>query len=244
MVRPAFSIALLSEDSSERTWKGLRRVVEKMLRRFEDDGFTPRVEIVPPRPDLRPVLIANRWRSTKPRDQADKRELWRYIARKIAEAGGFVFFHYDGDEVWSRRANSEAIEQFDSEVRVRVAQVLGGAGRSPAQVSELLTRLVECVPFYSVESWTYQATDRAVELCQANCSGAHVATFQSWAANRAALDDVSKPKDSCCLKDRHNDDLGDRVQVWEVVGAGRSLTAFAWNLYACVDLRPALAFPD
>ncbi len=69
------------------------------------------------------------------------------------------------------------------------------------------------MPFYSVESWTYQATDRAGELCRESRCGAHVDTFQSWAANRAALDDVSKPKECCCLEDRYNDHLGDKVHV-------------------------------
>ena len=65
-MRPRFSIALLSEDSSEHTRMGLQAILEKLLRRFEDDGFTRRVEIVPVDAKLRPILIANRWRSTRP----------------------------------------------------------------------------------------------------------------------------------------------------------------------------------
>src|SRR5262245_23534306 len=64
LVRPRFSIALLSEDRSKHTWRGLMAIVEKLLRRFEEDGFTRRTEIVPADPNVRPVLIANRWRNT------------------------------------------------------------------------------------------------------------------------------------------------------------------------------------
>lgn len=248
-MRPRFSIALLSEDH-ERTWRGLRSMVEKLFRRFEDDGFTPRIELLPADANVRPVLIANYWRSTKPRYEAEKRELWRYLARKISEKDGFVLFHHDGDTPWSRRHESTARSRFTDEVRTRVAQVLSGERArpgerlSPDEIARRMERLVECVPFYSVESWLYQATAHASSLCYQKHRGAHSGSFETWAADRKLLDEVDKPKDVCCLGDEHNEALGKHVPVWEVIQAGGSLTFFAWSLHACRELWDALAFPD
>jgi len=139
----------------------------------------------------------------------------RYLARKIAEPGGFVVFHYDGDERWSERAESPARAQFDREIRRRVEQVLS-ASRMPREViARHLARLIECVPFYSLEAWTYQATARAIALC----------------------------REEVCLRDAHNADLGKHVPVWEVVQAGRSMTWFVWSLHAQGELEDALASP-
>lgn len=223
---------------------GLQAILEKLLRRFEDDGFTRRVEIVPADPKLRPILIANRWRSTQPRDEAEKRELWKYLARKVAEPGGFVVFHYDGDESWSRRAESSARAQFDREIRRRVEQVLVASPRVPRDaIAGHLARLIECVPFYSVEAWTYQATERAIALCREKHRGTDVNRFEAWGRDRTALDDLPKPKDEICLRDAHNADLGKHVPVWEVAQAGRSMTWFVWSLHANGELEDALASP-
>lgn len=240
MVRPRFSIALLSEDRSEQTWHGLKAIVQKLLRRFEDDGFTPRIEVLPAEPSVRPVLIANRWRSTKPRDQAEKRELWAYIARKIAEPGGFVIFHYDGDERWSKRTETQALAQFSREVRTRVEQVLATKGRSREEIARRMERLIECVPFYSIEAWTYQATERAIAMCRQNHRGADVEKFEAWGGDRTMLDDVYQPKKATCLHDAHNAELGKHVAVWEVIQAGRSMTWFLWGLHCSRELLDAL----
>lgn len=242
-MRPRFSIALLSEDRSEPTWRGLKAILQKLLRRFEDDGFTPCTEFVPAEPNVRPVLIANRWRSTQARDESEKRELWKYLARKISEPGTFVVFHYDGDSPWSKRTESPARAQFDREVRTRVEQVLSGARLSRAEISRRMERLIECVPFYSVEAWTYQATPRAVALCREKHRGADMEKFKAWGANRRELDEVWKPKDASCLRGEHNEELGQHVPVWEVVEAGCSMTWFVWSLHGCRELSDALALP-
>lgn len=243
-MRPRFSIALLSEDRSEHTRMGLQAILEKLLRRFEDDGFTPRVEIVPADPKLRPILIANRWRSTQPRDEAEKRELWKYLARKIAEPGGFVVFHYDGDTPWSERAESPARAQFDREIRRRVEQALVASPRVPREaVAGYLGRIIECVPFYSVEAWTYQATARATALCGEKYRGVDAQKFEAWGRDRTLLDDLPKPKKQSCLEDAHNADLGKHVPVWDVVQAGCSMTWFVWCLHGHGGLEDALASP-
>lgn len=234
-MRPRFSIALLTEDRSEGTWVGLKALVERLLRRFEDDGFTRRLEIVPADANVRPVLIANRWRSREARDEPAKRELWNYLARVISEPGGFVVFHYDGDTLWRKRTESKGIQQFD-EVRTRVAQVLSGRRVAPDEIARRLGRLIECVPFYSVEAWLYQATGRAIELCRQKHRAADVDKFEKWSADRTLLDDVLQPKEATCLRDAHNDDLGKHVPVWEVAQAGRSLMWFVWALHRFPEL--------
>jgi hypothetical protein len=120
-VKPRFSIALISEDG-DASWPGLKAIVTKLLRPFEDDGFTPRLEILPADDDV-PRAMHKHWRTRSPNDQQAKRALIRYLARKISEPRGFVIFHYDGDEAWSQRT-SKAQDAFDCEVRRRVEQVL------------------------------------------------------------------------------------------------------------------------
>ncbi len=235
---------LLTEDKSEQTWRGLKALVEKLLRRFEDDGFTPRVEVVPAEPNVKPIVIANRWESTKPGDEPKKRLLYRYLAWAISEPGGFVIFHYDGDNPWAGRQGSPRPAKFAREVRTRVEQILRGERLPPDEIARRLARLVECVPFYSVEAWLYQATQRAIDVCREQYRGADVHKFKEWGANRTLLDDIHKPKAATCLEDKHNDDLGKHVPVKDVVQVGRSLTCFLWALLACPELADALALPD
>ena len=103
-----------------------------------------------------------------------------------------------------------------------------------------MARLLECVPFYSIEAWLYQSTDAALALCRSNYQGADASTFSKWAENRALLDEVLKPKDRTCLRDKHNEELADGLPVREVLQAGRSLTWFAWVLLSCPDLEHLL----
>jgi hypothetical protein len=229
---------LLSEDGA-RSWQGLKAILQKLLRRFEDDGFTPRVEILPAEL-LGTITLGNRWRSTNPRDQREKRDLWRYVARKISEPGGFVVFHYDGDMPWMARSSAQARAQFERELRLRVRQVLAGH-TDGGELDRRLARLIECVPYYSIEAWTYQATERATELCKKYYDGADVGKFEHWQVHRAELDDVKQPKKKTCLKDEHNDDLGKHVPVWEVEQARCSLSAFISELRLCGDLSDAVA---
>src|SRR5262249_385853 len=147
-------------------------------------------------------------RSKQARDEAEKRELWRYLARKISEPGGFVVFHYDGDSVWSKRTESQARAQFDREVRTRVEQVLSGSQLSREEIARRMGRLIECIPFYSVEAWMYQATTRAITLCREKYRGVDIEKFEAWGERRAELDEVWKPKEKSCLGSEHNEDLG------------------------------------
>lgn len=238
-----FSIILLSEDASAAARSGLTTIVEKLFKRFEDDGLTPRVEMLPAPGNVRPIVIANRWRSAQAKDEPEKRELWRYLARVVSEQRSFVVFHYDGDTVWSKRHQAGSVEKF-GEVRTKVAQALHAVGKtplSPDEINRRLARLIECVPFYSVEAWTHQATEHGIALCKAKGCGSHIERFKEWAADRTKLDDVLKPKEATCLRDAHNEELGKHVPVWDVVDAKRSLAAFASNLRANGELEEALA---
>ncbi|TKD12476.1 hypothetical protein [Polyangium fumosum] len=165
-------------------------------------------------------------------------------SRSAPEPGGFVIFHYDGDTTWARRAEAKTREQFDREIRNRVAQVLSGARRSPDEIAQKLGRIIECVPFYSIEAWTYQATAKAIALCREKHRGDDIPTFEAWGADRTKLDEVHKPKEKTCLGGEHNEMLGKSVAVWDVVQAGGSMMWFVWSLHACRDLEDALALPS
>jgi hypothetical protein len=240
-VTPAFSIALLIEDKSDKTWRGLRAILEKLLHRFEDDGFTVRAEILPRDVATRPIMNGNRWRSADPRDHASKVDLVKYLARKVSEAHGFALFHYDGDVAWIRKNESGSPEQFEREIRFKVHQVLANDGVPDSEIRRRLGRLLECVPFYSVEAWTYQATERAIQICEERYRGADAETFRAWSRDRATLDDEHKVKERTVLGGNHNDELGPHVPVRDVVDAGRSLAAFVASLLACSEFRGALA---
>ncbi len=116
--------------------------------------------------------------------------------------------------------------------------VLSGDGVSGRRLS----CLIECVPFYSVEAWMYQATQRAAELCRQHHGGVGVELFEAWAANPTALDEHPKPKTATPLADRHNDELGRSCPVPQVLQLGKSMTHFAWALHACSDLEDELDF--
>ena len=104
-----------------------------------------------------------------------------------------------------------------------------------------LARLVLVMPFWSIEAWCYQNTDVAIRLCHEHHSGADVSLFQRWQQDRTALDDVPKPKDTACLRDRHNRELSSQgFPADDVYLAGTSFAAAVDALASIPDLRAAL----
>jgi hypothetical protein len=237
-------ILLLSEDASKDARPTLEALVKKMLRLVDEQCRTNALRFEPPEEATAVITRANLWKSAKPADHQKTVALCRMLATKLAEQpAGFVLFHIDGDRRWSERAKSENCAKFDRLIRARVRDVLvhEKPDWTAAELDRCMARLVLLVPFYSIEAWTYQNTQRARTLCREHHGGRDVDRFEAWERDRAALDEVEQPKHATCLADRHNRDLAENAFPHrEACAAGTSLAAAVEALSACTDLRDAL----
>jgi hypothetical protein len=148
-----------------------------------------------------------------------------------------VVFHFDGDTPWADRARSQTPVQFDREVRVRVRQHLS---KDPDSIESRMARLIEVTPHYSVEAWTFQATDHAIGICRKKYFGRDVNKFEQWSLDRGELDEVVKPKEETCLSNRHNAELAERVPCRQVLAAGKSFSELLKRLRSCPELAPLI----
>ncbi len=175
------------------------------------------------------MLAANRWKSATTRDEPKVRELCRSIATKLGRAAGgapwFVLFHYDGDRVWSQRETSENASKFEQQIRARVRHALaappprlavrrgeapppsGAVAKSAGDIETLLRRLVEVVPFYSMETWLFQNLEVAKAHCRRVCGGGHEPLLEAWRRGQPRLDEVLQPKEALCFRDQANAEL-------------------------------------
>ena len=179
-------------------------------------------------------MAGNSWKSKLPQDRHRRVTLVNAIATKILEANGFVFFHFDGDTTWSNRAASttetQMVEGISNSVRLRLQEKL-----KRSDVTAEMSRLVCVVPYYSIESWTYQSTPAAMALCQAKC-GKCAALINTWGHNRRLLDEVSQPKNIVCFGSRHNAELSQTIPAQEVLEADASFAATAIRVLCCCEL--------
>lgn len=131
MSSPPFTVLVLTEDKAG--WEVVRTVIRKALEEID-----PKARVWPEELWVRPssaVAQAARgsyWKSTSERDQAGRRALIREITTHLLRPGGFVIFHFDGDEPWSKRQDSENVskwEDFGLLVTQNIQQRKGGAHR-------------------------------------------------------------------------------------------------------------------
>jgi hypothetical protein len=259
----AVEIVYLGEDTSKDTTRALRRVIEHMLREIRPTLSLSRVEFKPSAPDERLALRANDWEGATDKATNHTKTLCNSIATRLLtslETGVpcFVLFHYDGDEVWSARRESERSKRFARLIRVGVQRVLENraAGRTvhrkgfkppppraaftAEHVGLFLSRLVEIVPFYCLETWLYHNFRVAKARCQERC-GRHVSTIESWERGEPPLDEVDKPKEKLCFQDHCNFDLaGAGFPAAELYYAQTSFFAAVEDVCACPGLVEAL----
>lgn len=235
MRRHALSVLVLTEDSSADAHEVVSCLTRRAFQVVEERCHTHRIEWQPASDEARVATRGNLWKSRK-RDR-ELRDLVRSIATKLGEGGavpGFVVFHFDGDRPWSQRDQSENLARFGEIIEYRVRVLLAGHG-----LAHTVAKLIPLVPFYSIESWTYQNIARARQLC---CDRAeHRALLDAWEADRASLDEVVRPKEALCLGDRYNKDLcGQGWPVAEVAEAGASFAAAVEAMRGCEPLVEAL----
>lgn len=247
------SILLLTEDRAEQALSTIEALTRKMFRQIDpaSDLSPTKVLFEPATDDARAVARANNWKSPTRHNLVAFRQ---YIAAHLTRGEGFVVFHIDGDRVYAERGTSENVRKFDDLVRRPVRIILEGPPpkrreRQPppqprAGVDERLSKLFLLTPFYSIESWLYQNVATAMRLCRQNvaCGGKCVARLTAWEADRAALDEVDKPKTSLCFRDRHNAELaGGGFPIAAVLAAKKSLHDVVAVMGRCLALTRALA---
>ncbi|MFS8071802.1 MAG: hypothetical protein ACMG6S_35980 [Byssovorax sp.] len=103
-----------------------------------------------------------------------------------------------------------------------------------------MIRLRRLTPFYSIEAWLYQNTIEARRLCATAC-GRHLEMIKEWEEKGGALDEISKPKEVLCLKDRCSHELASHGFPYEQAFAvGKSYADTVMHLVECDELCAAI----
>lgn len=249
MPAPCYMSALvLSEDGSSSAFDTVRMFVKHILLAVDPRTQTHVIDFEPPSdPAAREALSGNRWREG--RGPAYVR-LLSAIAAKLAEPGGFVFFHFDGDTTWTERQACLTGRQFDELIVRRIPDLicarLASTNERPKRkafreasceeidslVARAMPRLFSVVPHYSVEAWCYQNTGLARELCARSSRGRPSCTqCAQWELDRTLLDEIEKVKEECRLRSDHNADLAGKEYPWPAVLAADK--SFAFTVRQC-----------
>lgn len=256
---PNLSVLLLTEDSGGDAFATFQKVARELLKQV--DAY---VNTQPERLAFEPVrskealqaLHANIWKSDKARDRQKQVALLGTIATQLMLENGWALFHFDGDRSWTNRDSSENAGKFRDRVwdkvrlliRMELEKREDRAGRPvvPNELDEranrLMTRLKQVVPYYSMESWLFQNTREAVRLCDEHYKGRDAERFREWEQDRAALDEVMKPKEEVCLGAKHNLELASQgFPAREVHAAGKSFAAVVQEFAQDEELTEALS---
>jgi hypothetical protein len=206
------TIYILTEDSGKDSFETLKALILQMLRCHEKDhrGSEICFETL-----HAPIVQANGWKNLKKQQQVT--DLARALATKVLEPNAFICFHFDADCAWSSvyqpsgqldLSASENWTKFEEIIISRVMTTLTtakGARISAAQASYCIQeKLFRLIPFYSIESWLFQNIDCAEQISLEQYDAANADEFAEWRQDRAQLDEHHQPKDTICLKAKHN----------------------------------------
>lgn len=237
MIESRVLILLLTEDSGADAHDTHEALLRALLRDLGPGHDPRRIHVEPADAAQKSAMRGNAWDSTRKEDHPRRVALVRSIATRICQSSqSFVVFHYDGDRAWADEANCPRRAVFGRLIRTAVSQLIPTRYDSTAR-ARAMSRLIELVPFYSVEAWLYQNTHTATRICRTTCGGRDVERFEAWAKDRAILDEVSKPKEETVLGDKHNRELAtDGFPTKAVLAVGKSFSAARQSLVACDDL--------
>lgn len=237
------SILVLTEDSGQDGFATIQAFVMAILQKIAPNVRLELIDIEPTE-DANALrsMRGNRWMDEKTSDSHYYRTtLIQSIATKLGE-GGFVVFHCDGDTSWKKRNDSTKKTKFGKLMEPGIRARLRDTVRlTPKNIDAAMKRVLIMLPHYSIESWLYQNTDVAIRICRAQYAGKDVAQFEVWAAERKRLDEEDKPKDTVCLKDKHNHALATTNYPFDVaVAVGKSFKQAVGQFEECSDLKAAL----
>lgn len=91
-----------------------------------------------------------------------------------------------------------------------------------------MSRLIFVLPYYSIESWTFQHFDRLRTFVRGN----EQQIVDDWERDRASLDEVLKPKEKLSVGSTKNKELAtcERYPGQRVYDAGTSFSSFVDHL--------------
>lgn len=260
------TMLVLSEDSSPDGAPTVGTLVSRMLAHLGCETHLLQFRSIA-EPAAVEVVGGNRWQGLKnARVESTLRRVCAEVAGVLRSPNGFVAWHVDADHAWGDGSESLNERRLREVIEQRVRRIVADEddvpdlrrrrARKPAAAEltsrpaerrdheELMAKFVRLVPSYSIESWLYQNTSRAVALCREHHRGEHVAKLEAWADDRSRLDEVERPKDTTCLSDKHNLDLArSAFPVASVVGQSPSFSRAVERLSTCLPLVEALR-PD
>lgn len=260
-------VLVLSEDSGKDGAEVLKAVMRKALAHVFP-GDTRRMSFTPADDSTAHWVHAARWKSEAPvgRGQAgqhhrDLRDLVRTIATWLLKRNplGMVAFHYDGDTVWSCRANAKTPAQFQAIIKPKIETLLAdptqgaprrekvptSSGLQGDALAAALARLVEVVPHYSMEAWLCLNAAELRRLASVDAVPLDVHTkLADWTSEPGSLQEIHKIKDDGWPHDKHNLSLA--KNAWSAIHASEHSDSFAdlvTKLSNLNDVRAVLTPP-
>lgn len=238
------TVLAISEDSSRDAFFVVQALTKQILRYASEGRPIHHVDYLPLRePDAEQAVRGNLFKSREPRDRQKRIALMRELLRQVLMEGGFVVYHIDGDRVWAQREQSENRSKFSAfiEELIRNHSDERDPRRQYATLRDAFARrLILMMPFYSIEAWLYQNTERALALCDEHYRGRDRERFEAWSAQRNQLDEVLKPKAQVAFGGQHNRELAEaRLPMQAMYNVGKSFSETVDRFLACGALLAA-----
>jgi hypothetical protein len=221
------TVVVLPEDTDRDAHATLEALLRSMLKLLVPGARLDLVRFEPANEVSHRAVRATGWKNTK--DRQSLVDLCRTIATDVARSNCLVAFHHDGDQPWAQQDRSENARKFREIIVFRVRQILLTESKiklSEEKIDRCLQRLVPIVPYYTTESWLYQNTRRAIELCHEHYSGADEKKFREWESDRSLLDEITQPWALVCLRKKYNRPLAEEgFPAADVAAVGKSFAA-------------------
>ena len=240
-------ILILSEDSGG-GGRPIRALAGTMLRLVDPSYQEKRVDYEPGGEEAQRAMHGNRYQGhKKPAGHQKLVTIARTIARHIVDdERGFVLFHVDADQAWKNSGTpSDNIRRFHDIVKLNVSRAVDDlltTNKSTRGNAEIMSRLYLVSPHWCIESWLYQNTTVASDLCRKHYSGRDAARFDHWTQHRDELDELDKPKAQICLHDKFNHELASQsFPAPAVDSVGKSFHETVERLRSSPALVAALA---
>jgi hypothetical protein len=204
-------VLVLTEDTGDDAHATIVAIARKLLLLLEPGLDVQRVDFSRADERARVGMGFNCYKSSNPRDYEKKVRLAQAIATHLlsADTSTAVLIHIDGDGPWSAHHPDylcDNVRLFREDVLERVRAIL--ARRECVEQFEHLALLV---PFWSIESWLFQNTRVALELCETHHPryASDVPRFKAWQNAPTALDEHERPKDAVRFGSRFNRKLAE-----------------------------------